>query len=685
MDIRLGRDITSELSQGKKREWLVTNGLGGYAMGSLAALRTRCYHGLLIAPFEPPAKRHLLMASADMWVDIHGRHFPLITHEWMAGVVLPDGYNNLEQFYLEGTIPVFRWSIGVIAIEQRIWMAYGENTTYVTWTYSRGVDPIRLILKPLISYRSHHDITAGGATVSVQTIPTPWEDDLDGVGIDILPSEYLGLNVGTPAPMPFRVFTNRGQLIGKEEWWWSFRLATDSARGTLDQEDLYNVAVIETILQPHETFAMVTTMEDTPPAPWQIALSHEQTRQKTLLEKADADKAPDWIKQLVLAADQFIVEYPYVTNDSAEPQSQKTIIAGYPWFGVWGRVALFSLPGLTLATGRADVARQILESFIVYVQDGMLPNLLSDETGHPEYNTVDVALWYIVTLWIYLQENPDAPLLEKLYPTLENMVLWYINGTRYQIKVDGSDGLLYVGETEIPLTWMDVKINNRAVTPRCGKIVEVNALWYNVLKIMESFAKQLGKPSEDYQKRAEHAHRSFNARFWNAGKGYLYDYIDAPLPNASINASLRPNQLFALSLPFRVLEDDHKARQVVDVCAHELLVSYGLRTLGKQEKLYKSRHDGTVEQRDIAYHQGVAWSWLLGPFVRAYYEVYKDAKAALSFFEPLAAHLADYGVGQIAEIFDGDPPFHPRGAVAYASGVAEILRMWRELQPYIEN
>jgi predicted glycogen debranching enzyme len=312
----------------------------------------------------------------------------------------------------------------------------------------------------------------------------------------------------------------------------------------------------------------------------------------------------------------------------------------------------------------------------------MLPNFLSDEEGAPTYNSVDAALWYFVAVWAYLRARPDdLTLLRDLYPTLNEILAWYFKGTRHQIEVDPTDGLLYAGEEGVQLTWMDVKIGHRALTPRTGKAVEVNALWINALFMMSLFAEKLGQQAdqERFKTHAQRASDNFNRRFWSPARGFLYDVIDTPQPERRYDDTLRPNQLLALSLPFRVLQNNERAQQVLEVCARELLVSHGLRTLGRDEPGYIGKFGGVTEKRDQAYHQGTAWAWLLGAFVSAHYAVYRDAKVALSFLEPMADLLHDHGMGTLSEVFDGDAPFSPNGAVAEAWSVAEVLRVWHEL------
>jgi predicted glycogen debranching enzyme len=389
---------------------------------------------------------------------------------------------------------------------------------------------------------------------------------------------------------------------------------------------------------------------------------------------------------LVLAADQFIVDRP----SPNEPEG-KTVMAGYHWFGDWGRDTMISLPGLTLATGRPEIARSILRTFANYVDRGMLPNRFPDAGEIPEYNTVDATLWYFEAIRAYYAATEDESLLHELFPVLCDIIDWHRNGTRYSIHLDASDGLLYAGTNGVQLTWMDAKVGDWVVTPRIGKPIEINALWYNALHIMATFARQLGQPYEDYEAIAHLTQTNFN-RFWNPALGYCYDVLDGPEGNDS---SLRPNQLFAVilpkapSIPLLPLEQQ---RAVVDVCAQKLLTSHGLRSLGvsageaalkglgqslsPDHAQYQGHYGGNSLQRDGAYHQGTVWGWLLGPFVQAHLRVYGNPAQARQFLEPMANHLMAHGVGSLSEIFDGDAPMTPRGCIAQAWTVAEILNAW---------
>jgi predicted glycogen debranching enzyme len=661
--IEFGREITGKLEVAQGREWLVTNGIGGYAMSTLAGTRTRRYHGLLIASLQPPTRRTLLVANLDAWVEIDGRRSPLVTHEWAAGVVLPDGYRHLERFYLDGSIPTFVWAWGDVRIVQRIWMAHGQNTTYVTYTYARGTSHVEMVLKPLCTFRDHHTLTQGGFHLDVKPCPSPWPEG-QAISITAHPDR------DTTEPM-FRILASAGNIEPDAEWWWSFHLAQEKKRGAENQEDLFAAATLTAALELNDTLAVVFTIEPDDPAPWAESLHSEQQRQQAILEQASLDDAPAWIRQLALAADQFIVSRQI--ND----MPGESVLAGYPWFSDWGRDTMIALPGLTLAVGRRDDAAAILQTFAQFVDEGMLPNRFPDAGHAPEYNTADATLWYFQSVYDFYQTcGTDHPLLRELYPVLTTILQWHMKGTRFHIHMDAADGLLYAGEDGLQLTWMDAKIDDWVVTPRVGKPVEINALWINALIITAEIATALGHTDDAarYTELAERARVSFDVRFWYSG-GYLYDVIDGPDGD---DPTLRPNQIFAVALPFPVIEGE-PAQALVDICAQELVTSYGLRTLAPDETDYVGYYGGDPMQRDSAYHQGTVWAWLIGPFVRAHYRVYGDRAAALSYLAPFADHLNDHGLGTISEIFDGDPPHAPHGAIAQAWSVAEVLRTWRAL------
>jgi predicted glycogen debranching enzyme len=384
-----------------------------------------------------------------------------------------------------------------------------------------------------------------------------------------------------------------------------------------------------------------------------------------------AGEAPAWIERLVLAADQFLVSRPL-----ADDPAGLSVIAGYHWFGDWGRDTMVALPGLTLCTGRPQAARRILTTFAPFVDGGMLPNVFPDAGERPEYNTVDAALWYVEAVRAYHAATGDDATLRELYPALERIARGYLSGTRYGIRVDPTDGLVTAGEAGVQLTWMDARVGDWVVTPRIGKPVEINALWYNALVALGALARRLERPAGEWTALAARAAAGFE-RFWNAAAACCYDVIDGP---GGHEAALRPNQVLAVSLPASPLSPERQ-RLVVDACARHLLISYGLRSLAPGEPGYQPRYGGGPRERDGAYHQGTAWAWLLGPFALAYDRVRGDREGARALLEPMAQHLADHGVGSIAEVFDAEPPFTPNGCIAQAWSVAETLRAWCALAP----
>ncbi len=660
MCIEFGREICGHLDTAESREWLVTNGIGGFASGTVAGLLTRRYHGLLVAALKPPLGRTLLLTKLDETA-IYGNHtYPLHANRWADGIVSPQGFRHIEQFRLEGTIPVWHFACGDGLLEKRVWMQQGENTTYVQYLLRRGTQPLKLTLKAMVNHRDYHSSTQANG----------WKMAVEEVERGISVTAY-------PGATSLYLFTEEANVSPVHNWYYGFDLAVERDRGLNDSEDHLHAATFQVTLKEGESFTFVASTEKQVPQKnhGETALKSRQTYEQKLLETWKTHhlnklkNTPAWIKQLILAADQFIVERP-----SLQEPHGKTIIAGYPWFGDWGRDTMISLPGLTLATGRPEVARSILRTFAKYVDMGMLPNRFPDAGEIPEYNTVDATLWYFEAIRAYYSATEDDTLLEQLFPVLADIIDWYCRGTRYNIHLDASDGLLYAGENGTQLTWMDAKVDNWVVTPRIGKPIEINALWYNALRTMANFARHLGKPHQEYTAIADRTLVKFS-RFWNSKSGYCYDVLDTPDGD---DGSLRPNQLFAVSLPESPLSSIQQ-RAVVDICGSFLLTSYGLRSLSSEETNYQGNYAGNQYQRDGAYHQGTVWGWLLGAFVSAHLKVYNNPGQARQFLKPMANHLCDRGVGSLSEIFDGDAPFTPRGCFAQAWTVAEVLRVWEFL------
>jgi predicted glycogen debranching enzyme len=648
--IGFGREVTSHLETALTREWLVTNGIGGYALGTVAGANTRRYHGLLVAALRPPVGRTVLFSKLEATVRLGPDIFPLTTNEYIDGTINPHGYHKLESFRLEGMIPIFTWAVADALIEQQIWMVHGQNTTYVTYTLTRASCPIALEIIPLCTYRDSH------STSDVRG----WMPEVRAV------ENGLRVDFGR-GDVPYWLRANQGTLVSGVDRYWSFRHRAESYRGLDDREDLFAVGRIDTRLTEGDTLALMLTTEQKAQVDWPAAYKAEKARQATLLSQAKLDDEPAWVRHLVLAADQFVVSRP----TDADPRG-KTIIAGYPWFRDWGRDAMVALPGLTLVTGRPEIAASILRAFAGCIDQGMLPNRCPEDQA--EYKTADTTLWLFYAFHCYLKMTGDLSLIQDLYPKLIDVIEWHLKGTRYGLGVDENDGLLQTGEADVGLTWMNVQGGDQVVTPRMGKPVEINALWHNALGTMARFATQLEyAEAARWRELAAQVAESFEARFWYETGGYLYDVVDGPEGD---DATLRPNQILAVALPHSPLEDQKKPRSVVDAVARHLQTSYGLRTLSPHDPAYVHRYGGRPAARENAYHQGTVWAWLIGPFVMAHLKVYGDANKARSFLRPFADHLLNCGVGTISEIFDGDPPHMPRGCVASAWSVGQVLYAW---------
>jgi predicted glycogen debranching enzyme len=651
--IHVGREVCGHFGRAVYREWLVTNGLGGYALSTVCGANSRRYHGYLVAALNPPIRRTVFVAQLEEQAVIGGQSFPLSTNEFHGRYVHPHGYLYLESFRLEGTIPAYTYALAEARLEKRVWMAHGHNTTYVAYTFRQGTRPLTLTVIPLCTARNHHEHTRG----------VGWEARLA-----VVPH---GLSVQFFGAPPYFILSQEFSAAIEGDWYWRFHHRMETCRGLDDQEDLYAMGRFAVILAPGQTATLVISTQADPCLNGLQTLAAERERQQSLLAASPlgGEDEPDFIRQLVLAADQFVV---------ARGETGQSVIAGYPWFNDWGRDTMIALPGLTLATGRPEVAARILRTYAQYVDGGMLPNRFPDGDEPPDYNTVDATFWYLQAIYEYTRHTDDWQLVADLYPVLVDIVDWHERGTRYGIGVDARDSLLHAGERGMQLTWMDAKMDDWVVTPRIGKPVEINALWYNALRIMARFAHQMrdGHAAARFEKLAQRAAASFVDRFWYLEGGYLYDVIDSPTGN---DASLRPNQIFAVSLPHCPLPSD-RARAVVEAVGRSLLTSYGLRSLAPDHPDYVGRYKGNQWARDGAYHQGTVWGWLMGPYVSALHRVTGDAIAARRLLEPFTDHLHDAGMGTVSEIFDGDPPHTPRGCPAQAWSVAEVLRAWLALR-----
>jgi predicted glycogen debranching enzyme len=657
--IRFGREVCGDLAAAERREWWLANGRGGYAAGTVALSLTRRYHALLVAPVDPPLGRVLVLSKADATLEAEGRRYPLFTNRWGSGAVVPQGHLLLESFHLDGTVPVWRFRCGGRVVEHRIWMKFGTDTVYAAWRLDADPDatPAELRVTLLANARDHHG----------ESWPPGFTPELKVAG--------AMLSVAVPGRFTLSIRACGGTFTTASDWYEDFDLPIERERGLPARDSHRHVGDAHLTLRPGEWAGFAAGLGDTDPPDIAAALTRRQARDRAVLERTIAADpifatAPGWILRLVLAADLYLFDRPVAGQDHG-----RSIIAGYPWFGDWGRDTMIALPGLCLATGRFDDARGILETFAHFIDRGMLPNVFPGAGSVPEYNTADAALWYIEAWHAYVAASGDVAALGRVFPVLAEIVSQHLAGTRYGIGVDPADGLLHAGEAGVQLTWMDARVGDWVVTPRIGKPVEINALWYNALCGMTALAGRLGRPAAEYLAAAKRTQQSFT-RFVISAEAGLYDVIDGP---GGPDARLRPNQILAVSLRASPL-DQATQRAVLRRCATALLTSHGLRSLAPDDPDYHGRYDGDVVERDGGYHQGPVWPWLLGHYALAHYRVHGDALTAQRLLRPIGDHLFDAGLGQVSEIFDGDPPHTPRGCPAQAWSVACVLEAWWRLE-----
>lgn len=680
--VRFGRAICCDLEQASRREWWLADGLGGYAGGTIAQCLTRRYHGLLVAPANPPLGRVLVFAKADATLHDNGRSWPLFTNCWGSGAVEPQGLVHIESFRLDGSIPVWRFAIGDLILEQCVWMEREQHTTCIAWRLVHPLErPVHLGIDLLVNGRNHHGEICPGEFNPVI------EGDVNHIGVR---------RAGGPT---LHFHTHDGQLFARHHWIEDFDLPRERERGLPDRDSHFCAAHMRLPLRT-EWSGLVAMMSATPEAPatdppphCSEMLNRRRAHDAAQLTAAvtstsELRNAPGWVHQLVIAANSFPIVRPGSAREVKKGPNEKeqdrqkgrcgqrkeSVIAGYPWFSDWARDTLIALPGLTLTTGRHASARNILTTLADFVDRGMVPNMFPDDGGQPQYNTVDGALWYFEAWRAYIAVSHDIAGLQEIYPMLQEMVSWHVRGTRHGIGVDSSDGLLCAGDSGIQLTWMDAKLGDWVVTPRHGKPVEVNALWFNALMCMARFSRLLKKDPEIFEKLAKRAKAGFS-RFLKPAGG-LYDVLDGPAGN---DDNIRPNQILAVTLHHSPLTSQAQARVVAEARRH-LLTSYGLRSLAPEHPGYRGRYEGGVWERDSAYHQGPVWSWLLPYYAMAEYRVTGDAELAQSRLAPIHDHLLDAGLGTISEIFDGEPPHASRGAPSQAWSVACVLAAWVALE-----
>ena len=646
--IQFTKEAVSSLEVSLSREWLETNGLGGFASSTIVGLNTRRYHGLLTAATKPPVGRIVMLSKLEETLIIDGRRYELSANQY-SGAIHPQGFLYQTNFRLD-PFPVFTYEVEGLLLEKSVFMIQGQNATVVR--YELGFKEaneypaeLKLEIRPLIAFRDYHSTTHENSAIKRNV-------DTDGGITSLRPY----------ADLPELHFSHdEAELDANGHWYRNFQYAVEQERGLDFTEDLFNPFALTFDLNRHRRARIIASTERFDIRKADRFRDAETSRRKSI--GPASTEANDLVRSLFSAADQFIVARG----------AQKTVIAGYHWFSDWGRDTMIALPGLTLATGRSEIARSILSEFARHVDQGMLPNRFPDGGETPEYNTVDATLWFFEAVRSLLQYTNDYDfVLARLYDVLKDVIAWHVRGTRYNIHVD-PDGLLYSGEPGVQLTWMDAKVGDWVVTPRQGKPVENQALWYNALRLMEHLASQFAEKDneEQYAKLAARAHESFNAQFWNEETDCLYDVVNGDKRDGSV----RPNQIMAVSLTHSMVSKP-RAKSILRVVERELLTPRGLRTLSPKDPQYRGRYEGNSLNRDGAYHQGTVWPWLMGPYITANVKTFgaNGRKVAAEWLNSFQQHLEEACPGQVSEIFDADPPHAPRGCVAQAWSVAELLR-----------
>ena len=649
MRLKKDKSFLQDFNQAAECEYLETNGLGGWSSSSITGAHTRRYHGLFVAANNPPTDRMVLLSKLDEAIVIGDKRHELSCNLYNGDVLHPNGNQYLESF-CKDFFPEWIYNTGDVQLKKTICMIHDENTIVIRYEVLKADSVFTLDLLPLMAARGYHEL--GHASPRMH-----WDVDFSN---GIFYNQPDGVNnVYVSVPGSTYQHTPR--------WFNNFKYSVEQYRGLDYTEDLFNHGTFFIQLEEGDKLNIIISTENPEGRNANDLIKQEYKRRKKLLKDQPEDET---LQQLILAADQFIVK---------RDEDLKTVIAGYHWFTDWGRDTMISLPGLTLSTGRFDDARKILAAFAKSVSMGMLPNRFQEKEP-PEYNNVDGTLWYFIAVYKYLQASNDKKfVLDEVLPVLKDIIDWHFKGTRYNIHVD-DDGLLYAGEIGQQLTWMDARIGTWVVTPRMGKPVEIQALWYNVLKIFAELLRfnNQKKDAEVIEVSAAKAKESFDRKFWNVEGNYLYDVIDE---YGKPNSELRPNQLFAISLPFVLLEGE-KAEAVLKIVEEKLYSPVGLRSLPQEDVHYVHHYGGDQWHRDSSYHEGTVWSWLLGPYVDALMKVNSERLKVNRVIENFKYHLNEACIGQVSEIFDADAPHHPRGCVAQAWGVAEVLRVVKEYELY---
>jgi len=665
--ITITREALENFDEAIQKEWLVTNGLGGYASSTVLGVNTRKYHGLLVAALHPPGDRTVCLAKLDEELCVGNKIYPLGVNEF-HGKIFPQGYLFLKEFSLN-PFPKYDYQVQDIKVRKTIFMPKEKNAVAVAYEVrNRGVAEAKIRVYPLLTCRHFHSV--------VDRAKNP-------LNFRQKQNREVEVIFNTPK-VAVTVRSTTGEFNEKATWIERLYYREEASRGESSRDDCYQPGHFE-VLVPHKRerdFAVVTAASENSQECHEIVdalgnamydvngqLKSEMAERENLVAEFYGSHievpTSDWMNWTLLAADTFTVK---------GADDRRSVMAGYFWFETWGRDTFISLPGLLLATGRFEDARRILLDFMRQSKQGLIPNFMQDKSGEPAYNTVDATLWYVNAVLQFLKYTGDFKFVQQqLWEGLKAIVDSHEKGTAFSIRLDG-DGLLVHGPQ---LTWMDAEVDGEVVTPRAGKAVEIQALWYNALKTIQFLANKFDEISlaEKYAEMAFEAQKSFNEKFWNRESGCLFDVVAA----SGVDALLRPNQIIAVALDFTMLDYD-KSEQIVDVVQRELVTPYGLRTLARSDSRYKGMYVGDRRSRDQAYHNGTVWAWLLGPYITACRKTrissdYELKKSLMSLF---TQQITKAGLGTISEVFDGDTPHTPRGCIAQAWSVAEPLRAYIE-------
>ncbi|WGL59830.1 amylo-alpha-1,6-glucosidase [Pigmentibacter sp. JX0631] len=652
----------SNLNAALENEWLISNAHGSYASSTVSGILTRKYHGLFVLAEQPPLNRNLFITKIEETLEKDGLEYLLYSNCWNdAATIIPNGNIYLDVFYLDENMPVWIYKCSDILIEKRIILHYNKNILAIKYSILNSDDAsINLSCNLFGNNRNFHSLQKNNK-----------------IDLDITQTEDIIVLSNSIKQNFIKIRANFNSIELKNITYYNYFLKEENNRGfeALENHLLLGKLSFKLAKNNSAEILIACSNENIDTVSFESITNEIKLYNNIVVDlwKKEVKNSPDWVNQLILSSTFFIIK-----KYNVQKEYLYSILAGYHWFGDWGRDTMISLPGICLVTGRFNIAASILTNYSYYLNDGLLPNRFPDDSEIPDYNTVDASLWYFNAVFQYYKFTNNITLIEELYPVLKDIILWHIKGTKYNIKIDPADGLIYAGQEGSQLTWMDAKIGDYVVTPRIGKPIEINALWYNALCIIRQFSSILNKHDESFFSEYIKLTEDGFQKYWDEKLQYCSDVLtldDQP------DNSLRPNQILALSLEYSPLTIYQK-RCILDNCGRLLLNYFGMKSLAKGSKNYYGKYLGNPFERDSAYHQGTVWGWLLGHYAIAYYKVTKNKSVAYGFLETMEKHINEAGIGFISEIFDADYPHAPRGCIAQAWSVGEFLFAWHYLSKY---